>query len=102
MSGNSKEVKVQLPHVFALMFMIVIFMAVLTWFVPAGEYDRVSQGTITKVVAGSFKIIESNPQGFWDVFNSVVKGWIQSASMIFMVFFVGGAIRIIEEYSSNL
>jgi len=97
MSGNSKEVKVQLPHVFALMFMIVIFMAVLTWFVPAGEYDRVSQGTITKVVAGSFKIIESNPQGFWDVFNSVVKGWIQSASMIFMVFFVGGAIRIIEE-----
>ncbi|HXK90427.1 MAG TPA: Na+/H+ antiporter NhaC family protein, partial [Thermosynergistes sp.] len=27
----------------------------------------------------------------------VVKGWIQAASMIFMVFFVGGAIKILEE-----
>lgn len=79
------------------MFIITILMAVLTWIVPAGQYERVKEGTITKVVADSFRIVDPNPQGFWDVFNAVVKGWIQSASMIFMVFFVGGAIKILEE-----
>lgn len=87
----------RVPHVFALMFIITIFMAALTWLIPAGQYERVKEGTVTKVVADSFKLMDSNPQGFWEIFNSVVKGWIQSASMIFMVFFVGGAIRILEE-----
>ena len=87
----------RVPHVFALMFIITIIMAALTWLIPAGQYERVKEGTVTKVVADSFKVMDSTPQGFWDIFNSVVKGWIQSASMIFMVFFVGGAIRILEE-----
>ena len=87
----------RVPHVFALMFIITILMAALTWLIPAGQYERVKEGTVTKVVADSFKLMDSNPQGFWEIFNSVVKGWIQSASMIFMVFFVGGAIRILEE-----
>lgn len=79
------------------MFIITILMAVLTWIVPAGQYERVKEGTITKVVADSFRVVDPNPQGFWDVFHAVVKGWIQAASMIFMVFFVGGAIKILEE-----
>jgi len=89
--------KSRVPHVFALMFIITIIMAVLTWLIPAGQYERVKEGTVTKVVADSFKVVDANPQGFWEIFNSVVKGWVQSASMIFMVFFVGGAIRILEE-----
>lgn len=97
MTVNVKEKKSRMPHVFALMFVIVIFMAALTWIVPAGEYDRIKEDTITKVVAGSFKFVSPNSQGLWDIFNAVVKGWIQSASMIFMVFFVGGAIKIIED-----
>jgi len=89
--------KSRVPHVFALMFIITILMAVLTWLIPAGQYERVKEGTVTKVVADSFKVVDANPQGFWEIFNSVVKGWVQSASMIFMVFFVGGAIRILDE-----
>lgn len=95
--GEAKGKKSMVPHVFALMFIITIFMAAMTWVVPAGQYDRVKEGTVTKVVADSFKVIDSAPQGLWEIFNSVVKGWIQSASMIFMVFFVGGAIKILED-----
>ena len=89
--------KSRVPHVFALMFIITILMAVLTWVIPAGEYERVKEGTVTKVVADSFKVVGQNSQGFWGVFDAVVKGWVQSASMIFMVFFVGGAIKILED-----
>ena len=89
--------KSRVPHVFALMFLITIIMAILTWVIPAGEYERIKVGARTVVVADSFKVVDSNPQGFWQIFDAVVKGWIQSASMIFMVFFVGGAIKILEE-----
>jgi len=95
MSDNVKKSKI--PHVFALMFIITILMAILTWVIPAGQYERIKEGTITRVVADSFRVVDPNPQGFWDVFHAVVKGWIQAASMIFMVFFVGGAIKILEE-----
>lgn len=95
--AEAVQKKSRVPHVFALMFIITVLMAVLTWLIPAGQYERVKEGTVTKVVADSFKVVDANPQGFWEIFNSVVKGWVQSASMIFMVFFVGGAIRILEE-----
>ena len=95
--AEAVQKKSRVPHVFALMFIITILMAVLTWLIPAGEYERVKEGARTVVVANSFKVVDSNPQGFWGVFDAVVKGWIQSASMIFMVFFVGGAIKILEE-----
>ena len=97
MSVSEKKFKFKFPHVFALMFMITIFMAILTWIVPAGEFTRVKQGAITKVVAGSFHLVKAQPQGFWAVFESVAKGWQQSAVMIFMVFFVGAAITTLEQ-----
>jgi uncharacterized ion transporter superfamily protein YfcC len=95
--AEAVQKKSRVPHVFALMFIITILMAVLTWLIPAGEYERVKEGARTVVVANSFKVVDSSPQGFWGVFDAVVKGWIQSASMIFMVVFVGGAIKILEE-----
>ena len=78
------------------MFMITIFMAILTWIVPAGEFARIKQGAITKVVAGSYHFVKSQPQGIWELFESVAKGWQQSAGIIFMVFFVGAAITTLE------
>ena len=92
-----KKLSFKFPHVFSLMFMITIFMAILTWIIPAGEFTRVKQGAVTKVVAGSYHVVNSQPQGIWEVFQAVTKGWEQSSVMIFMVFFVGAAIQILEQ-----
>ena len=35
--GEAKGKKSMVPHVFALMFIITIFMAAMTWVVPAGS-----------------------------------------------------------------
>lgn len=92
-----KESQFEFPHVFAFMFMIVVVMAALTWVIPAGEYDRVKQGTITKVVAGTYHPVKANPQGIWEIFAAVPKGWLQTANLIFLVFFVGAAVQILEQ-----
>ncbi|SDF83144.1 YfcC family protein [Sporolituus thermophilus] len=84
-------------HVYALMFGFVVLLAALTWIIPAGEYQRVKQGGMTKVVAGTFHTVPANPQGIFDIFAAVVKGWEQAANLIFMIFFIGAAIKILEE-----
>lgn len=30
----------QLPHVYTIAFMLIVFFAVLTWIVPSGQFDR--------------------------------------------------------------
>ncbi|NLA91766.1 MAG: YfcC family protein [Synergistaceae bacterium] len=97
MAQAVKKKRNLVPHVFALLFILTAFMAIMTWIIPAGQYERIKEGNVTKVVADSFKIIESSPQGLWEIFHAVVKGWTLSASMIYMVFFVGGAIKILED-----
>lgn len=105
MSKNTKDPNVKsekrgLPHVFALLFIITTIMAILTWIIPAGEFERIESGARTVVVPNSYQAIESNPQGILDVFRGVVSGWEASSTMIFMVFIVGGALKILEETGS--
>ena len=45
----NKEFK--LPHVFAILFLLTIVMAIATWFVPAGTYEMVvNEATKRKVI----------------------------------------------------
>ena len=90
---------VKLPHVFAILFLLTIVMAIATWFVPAGTYEMVlNEATKRKVIVpNSFHFIASNPQGVYDVFNAIVKGMIQSASMMSMVFFCGAAVEVLNQ-----
>ena len=93
MAVQNKALK--LPHTFALMFVLTAVMATLTWIIPAGVYDVDPQ--TKRVIADSYHQVASNPQGLWDIFNAVTKGMIQSAVMMSMVFFIGGAVEVIEQ-----
>lgn len=35
-----RRFRFQLPHVYTIAFMLIIFFAVLTWLVPSGQFDR--------------------------------------------------------------
>ncbi len=93
MAVHNKAFK--LPHTFALMFIITAIMALLTWVIPAGMYDLDPQ--TKRVIANSYHQVASNPQGLWDIFNAVTKGMVQSAVMVAMVFFIGGAVEVIQQ-----
>lgn len=89
--------KLSFPDVFALMFIIALLAMVLTWVLPAGSFDRVTENGLTKVVAGSYHTIEKNPQTPWDVLCSVFQGFVNGAGTIFMICFAGSAINMAEE-----
>ena len=103
MSENAalKKNNFKLPHVVAFLFIMVLVVIGLTWVIPAGEYERttVTVGTAkqVRVVADTYKEVTPAPQQVWKVLPALVKGFEQSAGMIFMVFFCGAAIYILEK-----
>lgn len=85
-----------MPDAYIIIFSIVILMALATYIVPAGEYERETVDNITKVVPGSYQTIESNPANLLDIFKAVQVGMIESANIIFLIFIVGGIVHVID------
>ncbi|WP_019153517.1 YfcC family protein [Robertmurraya massiliosenegalensis] len=104
MSANIEKVspevppqKWKVPHVFVILFSVIIIASISTYLVPAGGYDRVEneQGR-TVVVDGSYHALDSTPVSFLEIFQSIHKGMESSASIIFYIFIVGGSFGILR------
>ncbi len=100
-TGAAAKKNFKLPHVIAFLFIMVLIVIGLTWVIPAGEYERT---TVTvegikqvRVVAGTYREVPPAPQAVWAVLSALVRGFDQSAGMIFMVFFCGAAVFILEK-----
>jgi len=91
--------RLQLPHPLALLTACIIAAAILTWIVPAGQYDRRDDPASGRkvVVASSYHRVDSHPLGPFDTLLAVPHGMIDAASVIFFVFLVGGAFTVVEE-----
>ncbi|MDR1620866.1 MAG: TIGR00366 family protein [Synergistaceae bacterium] len=98
---NTATSKRKFPHVFSFLFLTVVIAIVFTWFIPAGEYERkvttVAGMKQNQVVAGTYHEVQPAPQALWKIFSALDTGFTQSGGMIFMVFFCGAAIYILEK-----
>ena len=56
-----------LPHIFIILFGIVLVCAILTWIIPAGNFDRVDVDGREVVVPGTWHEVDASPVGFLDV-----------------------------------
>lgn len=89
---------IRLPHAFVILFACIFLAAVLSWVVPAGEFDRVAGPTGAKlVVPGTWHQVDQRPAGLLDIFTAIPKGLIGAASVVFAVFLIGGGFGIVEE-----
>ena len=93
---SKKNFKMKFPNVFVILFSLIIIMAILTYIIPAGEFERTTDEHGTSVVVeGTYKIIESSPAGIQDIFLAIPEGMIEGASIIFFILIVGGAFGIL-------
>ena len=79
-----------------MIYAIVIVVAIMTWLIPGGEYQREAKDGRTLVIAESFKYIDSQPQGIGAILLAPIKGFIQAAQIIVFLFIIGGAFNIIQ------
>lgn len=84
---GEKKKKFNLPHIFIILFGIIVFCTILTWILPAGEFDRVENADGRMLaVAGSWHEVESSPVGIFNMFKAVYDGMIDASGIIFLVF----------------
>ena len=71
--------------------------ALLTWILPAGEYERaiLADGRET-VVPGSYRQIEPSPAGFMELLTAIPEGLTDAAGVVFLVFLVGGSVGVVR------
>lgn len=87
----------KLPHGWVVLFTIALIAAVLTYIVPAGQYERKFDEVVkrTLVVPGTYQAVESSPIKPFDFFVAVQRGMIDAADVIFFIFIVFSAFFIV-------
>lgn len=94
---NRKQFK--LPHTYVILFTIILIMAALTYIIPAGVFDKITDPVSGRslVDPASFHRVASTPTSFFNLWLSIIKGMNQSSEIIFFILVVGGAFEIINK-----
>lgn len=89
----------KIPHTFVIIGFVLLLCGLLTWIVPAGEFDHqtVTVEGVEKdvIVPGSYHQVESSPQS-WQVLGAIVDGFKRQAAIIAFVLVIGGAFQILN------
>ena len=86
-----KKSKRTVPHIYALLFAIIVVCTILTWILPAGQFDRVDD----VVIAGTFHAVDSTPVGLFQMFQLIHTGFCDAGGVIFFVFIAYASIGMI-------
>lgn len=93
----------KIPHTFTIISVLIILSAVISWFVPAGEYVRttveVNGMERTVIKDNSYQRVESSPQT-WQIFSSLLTGFEMQAGIIGFLLIIGGAFQILNSSKS--
>jgi len=88
----------KLPHPVILLVAGVAVCAVLTWILPAGEYDRRDDAATGRsvVVAGTYHRVDPAPVGPFGAAVAIPRGFVEAADVIGVVLFVGAAWIVVD------
>src|SRR5512137_531015 len=83
------------PHVYTLLFGLIILAAILTYILPANTYDM--QVDNPKLInPTTYHAVDRNVIGPWALIQAIPAGMGEVASIIFFIFIVGGSFNIIQ------
>lgn len=70
------------PSAYTILFGLIVIMAVLTWIIPAGEYERVTSEVLNKdvPVPGTYQAVEPAPQSVLEVLMAPIAGFYDPSS----------------------
>ena len=81
-----------MPHVYAVILILMLLVTVMTYVVPACSYVRVDGA----VDPDSFAYAEQTPVGFLSFFTAIHQGVVESSNIIGAVLLISGCIQIIQ------
>jgi uncharacterized ion transporter superfamily protein YfcC len=87
------------PHPLTLLTGCILAAAIGSYVLPAGQYDRQADPATGRqvVIAGTYHHVERRPVGPFEALVAIPKGLTDAASVVFLVFLVGGAFTVVDE-----
>lgn len=94
--GKVKK-KREFPHTLIIISTIILIAALLTYIVPAGQYNRVEDAETGRVLVDpdSYHRTEQNPASIMDIFTAIPEGFLSTAWICFLILIVGGAFSVV-------
>lgn len=86
------------PNAIIVVTIIMILAMVMTWFIPAGQYDTLEGSTTLD--ANSYHFVASTPVSVWDLLQAVFGGMSKSANVICFTLLVGALFNVLIETRS--
>lgn len=98
MKKTNEGKKREFPHIFIVLFLMMIVALIATWIVPSGVYDRVAlEGSTSQVVVtDSFHYIEKEYLSPFFLLKAVTNGLTGSALVIFTILIIGACWQVIN------
>lgn len=85
-----------MPTAYAILFAIIIAVAILTWIVPAGQYDYVDpEASKKEPIPGTYHAVEQNPQGVKEVILAPVTGFYDAVDVALFIIVIGGFLGVV-------
>ena len=90
--------RLRLPHPIVILGGAVVVAALLTFVLPAGQFDRRDDAATGRrvVVAGTYHAVHASHVGFFAAAVAIPRGFIAAADVIGLVLLVGGAWVVVD------
>jgi len=91
-----KNIKV--PHTLVLLFSMMVFAYILTWILPSGSFETMTNDHGQKIVIpGTYAISETDiPLPIWNLFTVIPRALGEAQGIIFFLFLIGGSIAVLR------
>lgn len=99
MSNKVKNKTREFPHIFIVLFIILIVATIATYIIPAGRYERVlDEATGRQIIdPQSFTYIDRTPVNPFEMLLSMVEGFIDASNISILIFLAFSALYIVEK-----
>lgn len=90
----------KLPSSYTILILIVAVMAIMTWIIPAGQYQKDEAG---KFITGTYEAVKQNQQGIWDVLMAPIRAMLghgetsKAIDVAFFILMVGAFLGVVNE-----
>lgn len=92
MPDSAKKKEFRVPHLFAIVMILLVAASVLTYIIPAGAFDIDPE--TGRVIGSSFHFVERTPVNLWNALLTMQPGMVATAQIGMNLLYIGGMIGI--------
>lgn len=87
-----------MPHPYIILFFIAVFVAILTYVIPPGAYDRVKDVVTGRIVVdpNSYHAVAKHPVTFIQFLSAFPRGVVNAGIMLAIVYFSGAMFAVLQ------